>query len=76
MAMGAFFFPKQFHISMNDSVVNQTEYMNGMVVPVQSIKYTYTGSKEHLVFIWKVSTDVFDSNILTKNVEIIIKVSY
>lgn len=44
--------------------------MKGIVVPVKCIKYTYTGSKEHLVFVWKVSPDASETDILNKNAEI------
>lgn len=46
------------------------EFMKQIVVPVKCIKFTYSGSKEHLVFIWKVDNSDSESFILSKNMEI------
>lgn len=46
------------------------EFMKQIVVPVKCIKFTYSGSKEHFVFIWKVDNSDSESFILSKNMEI------
>lgn len=46
------------------------EFMKQIVVPVKCIKFTYSGSKEHLVFIWKVDSSDSESQILSRNMEI------
>ena len=46
------------------------EFMKQIVVPVKCVKFTYSGSKEHLVFLWKVDNYDTESQILSKNMEV------
>ncbi|CAG2243123.1 unnamed protein product [Mytilus edulis] len=45
------------------------DYFKGLIVPVKCCQFTYTGSKEHLMFLWKVPM-VSESDLLTKNMQI------
>ncbi|CAG2252662.1 GATM [Mytilus edulis] len=45
------------------------DYFKGLIVPVKCCQFTYTGSKEHLMFLWKVQW-VSESDLLTKNMQI------
>lgn len=46
------------------------DYFKGLVVPVKCAKFTYTGAKEHLMFIWKIPNDMSESNVMSKNMEV------
>ena len=46
------------------------DYVKGLVVPVKCIKFTYSGSKEHLIFLWKVDISHSESQILSQNMKI------
>ena len=39
----------------------QYEYNKELVVPVKCVKYTYTGSRNHLTFLWKVPIECSDT---------------
>ena len=45
-------------------------YLKKLSVPCKSVKYTYTGSKSHLHFLWKVDDDSSESEILSKSLKI------
>ncbi|CAG2243120.1 unnamed protein product [Mytilus edulis] len=47
------------------------DYFKGLIVPVKCCQFTYTGSKEHLMFLWKVPmVSEIISDLLTKNMQI------
>ncbi|XP_060582454.1 uncharacterized protein LOC132738865 [Ruditapes philippinarum] len=47
------------------------EYIKNLVMPVKCIKYTYSGAKEHLTFLWRVETQDSESVVLSKNMNIV-----
>ena len=47
------------------------EYKAGIVVPVRSVQYTYTGSRNHISFIWRIPNDLTETELLQKNVSIL-----
>ena len=46
------------------------DYVKGLIVPVKCIKFTYTGTKEHLIFIWKVNPSHSEGQILNENMRL------
>ena len=44
------------------------DYKEGIVVPVKSVMYTYTGSRNHITFVWKIPTTLNETELLQKNV--------
>lgn len=45
-------------------------YNQGMVVPVKCVKYSYTGSRNHLHFVWKSPENLTEAENLKKNMAI------
>ena len=45
-------------------------YKEGIVVPVKSVIYTYTGSRNHITFIWKFPINLTETELLQQNVSI------
>ena len=46
------------------------DYVRGLIVPVKCIKFTYSGTKEHLIFVWKVNTSHTEGQILNENMKL------
>lgn len=46
------------------------DYVKNLVVPVKCVKFTYTGTKEHLIFLWKVNPNHTESQILSENMKL------
>ena len=46
------------------------DYNKGLVVPCKCIKYVFTGSVNHLVFVWKVPIDATESEILNESMKV------
>eukprot|EP00117_Sycon_ciliatum_P025894 scpid75942/ scgid21385/ len=46
------------------------EYLEGLVMPVKCVLYSYTGGKTHVHFVWRIPEDVDDSELLQRNVRI------
>ena len=44
------------------------DYKEGIVVLVKSVMYTYTGSRNHITFVWKIPTTLNETELLQKNV--------
>ena len=45
-------------------------YKEGIVVPVKSVTYTCTGSRNHITFIWKIPINLTETELLQQNVSI------
>ena len=46
------------------------DYKEGIVVPVKSVMYTYTGSRNHISFIWRIPASLTETELLQKNASI------
>lgn len=46
------------------------EYMKGLVVPCKCVRYTYTGSRNHLHFVWQTPLDSTESEILNQSLKV------
>ncbi len=46
------------------------EYMQYLVVPMKCVKYVYTGSTNHMVFVWKVPIDSSETEVLNNSTNI------
>ena len=46
------------------------DYNKGLVVPCKCIKYVFTGSVNHLVFVWKVPIDATESEVLNESMKV------
>ena len=46
------------------------DYIKGLVVPFKCIKYTYTGSKNHLHFLWKVPHESTEGAVLSQSMKV------
>ena len=46
------------------------DYNHGLVVPVKCVQYSYTGSRNHLHFIWKLPAGLTEGEVLKKNVNV------
>ena len=46
------------------------DYVKGLTVPMKCVKYTYTGTKHHLVFVWKVPRECSDTDLLNQNMKV------
>lgn len=61
------------HVLVNDFAPGDArrrhEFIKNLIVPVKCVKYTYSGVKEHVTFLWRVDTNDSESFILSKNVE-------
>ena len=40
------------------------------MVPVKSVLYTYSGTKEHFSFLWKIPASMTETDLLQKNVAV------
>ena len=46
------------------------EYIKGLLVPFKCVKYTYTGSKNHLHFIWRVHSDYTETETMNESLKV------
>jgi hypothetical protein len=46
------------------------DYAKGLVVPCKCVRYTYTGSRNHLHFLWRIPTDSTESETLSQSLKV------
>ena len=46
------------------------DYNHGLVVPIKCVKYSYTGSRNHLHFMWKMPGGLSEGELLKKNMSV------
>lgn len=46
------------------------DYNQGLIVPMKCVLYTYSGSKNHLHFVWKISCDQSETSLLQRNMTV------
>lgn len=46
------------------------DYIKSLVVPCKCVKYVFTGSVNHLIFVWRVPIDATESEVLNQNTKV------
>ena len=47
------------------------DYNRGLAVPVKCVLYSYTGSRKHLHFVWRISEDMTEGEMLKENMSVV-----
>lgn len=47
------------------------EYNRGLAVPVKCVLYSYTGSRNHLHFVWRIPEDLAEREMLKENMSVV-----